>query len=157
MTNSQKCYGDDSVCKNFEDSDYVKISRAPSVAIEENGKKIIFINKNKECLAHIKVDGGLINTSDEKKVDDILIRCNFNILYIIELKGGHVDRAYQQVLNTMRLIKEKISGAIINVRIIVSRTKTPDLCTSAKRKIQDLCRKNNGNMIIKTRKHEEHL
>lgn len=157
MLNSTKCYKNNSICEEFKDYNCVQFLQDSVVVIEENRRKIIFKNKNKECLARVKIDGGLINTSDEKKTDYMLIRCDHDIVYLIELKGGHADEAYKQILNTIKLIKGKIKNATINARIITSKTKTPNIITTEKRRLMEICKQNGGCVIVRTREYTEDL
>lgn len=126
------------------------------IPVEENGKKYTLENTGKECIARIKVDKGLLNTASEKKADYLLIRCEHDIAYFVELKGCDVAKACEQILSTINLLQNIVGSAQgINARIVCSRVPIPDLRTSHYRRLENHCKEKNGTLLVRTKQYSE--
>jgi len=153
---SGPCPPNQGICSapSFNNPEWAAFSREPSIKVEEKGKKYIALNPEGECVAKVRVDSGLINDSKVKKADYIVLRCDRNMAYIVELKGSHVAKACEQILSTVELLP-CLRKFTINARIICSRTSVPDLRSSHRSALDDLCRSNSGNLKIKGNQMEE--
>lgn len=139
----------------FSDSEHTSFLRNKKIIVEENKKKYIANNIKQECIAKVRVDGGLISNQDIGKSDYILIRCEHDIVYIIELKGCDVAKACEQILSTIAYLSFSLRGCTIHGRIICSRAPTPALRSSHYTKLERQCRENGGQLIVKTNQFEE--
>ena len=153
---NQPCPPNIGICSDplFNNPEWVAFSRKPSIKVEEKGKKYIALNPNGECVAKAKVDNGLIAGSEVSKADYIVLRCDLDMAYIVELKGSDVSKACEQILSTVNLlpILEKYT---VNARIICSRAPSPDLRSSHRGKLDKLCRAKSGNLKVKVKFMEE--
>jgi hypothetical protein len=70
------------------------------------GIKITFDNKTKEEYVKIKIDGGVIKNSEDKKADYLLQKTNCGQI-IIELKGKNLETAAKQIASTFNFLKNK--------------------------------------------------
>lgn len=126
------------------------------IPVEENGKKYTLENTEKECIARIKVDGGLYPSNSEKKADYLIIRCEHDIAYFVELKGSDINKACEQILSTIDLLQDIVGSAQgINARIVCSRVPTPDLRSSHYRRLENHCKKKNGTLLVRTKQYSE--
>ena len=145
------------LCHFFEDKNYAEITINSIISINENKSSIKFFNKNKECVAKIHIDGGLIKSSEKKKADYMVINCDKKISYIIELKGCDLVKACSQILSTYNEIERYINGSVVNARIILTRVISPSLNSSEQKKLQKLCKDKGGTLLIKSVLFEEDI
>ena len=96
---------------------------------KENGKRFE-IQCAKNYYLKIRVDGCLNADKTTKKCDYLFIRdyeCEYNEteFYFVELKGSEIDKAFEQIDNTIQhiktripsLTKEKILGFIVSSKV----------------------------------------
>ena len=135
---------------------YVEFLRDKFIPVEEKGKKYTLDNTQEECIAKKKVDKGLLNTASEKKADYLLIRCEHDIAYFVELKGCDVSKACKQILSTITLLQNIVGNAqILNARIVCSRVSTPDIRSSHYINLKNHCKTKNGTLLVKTKQYHE--
>ena len=77
-------------------TEYCTISRAAN----ENGKRFEIVSK--EEFTKIKIDGGIISSPQIEKCDFGFIRHANGDFYFVELKGKDIDKAYSQLVNTIK-------------------------------------------------------
>jgi hypothetical protein len=75
------------------------------IVLQEKRSKITFLNKNKEQILKIRVDGCAIDDNKTLRCDYVLVRSNEVEVYI-ELKGSHVSRAIEQIKSTIKLLSD---------------------------------------------------
>lgn len=92
---------------------------------EEKGKKFILINKTGFRIKKIRVDGCLRQQQNEKRCDYLInayspdiTKGQKPIAFFIELKGGDLNRAVKQLIDSVVYLKSEFSGHILNARII---------------------------------------
>lgn len=125
----------------------------PSFISAENKCEHRGINVNHHYGRHFKIDGGVFPRScSEEKCDYLLLNDTDKRAYFIELKGSDLEKAIEQVENTIRLLREGIVGYTIFRRIIY-RSGTHDIQGSAALK----WRKQHPTAIIKSRVLEENI
>ncbi|MCM1180619.1 MAG: hypothetical protein NC347_10215 [Clostridium sp.] len=122
-------------CDNNRDICMESSDRRSLVKCEENGKKYIFENTEKNYVICYKMDGGII--VEDKTVPNGTSKCDY--LYIIdgneqsailvELKGVNVSKALKQISGTLDLYKEFLRSLHVYGRVIVSSS-TPNLKAS---------------------------
>ena len=135
---------------------YVEFLRDRLIPVEEKAKKYTLDNTEEECIAKIKVDKGLLNTASGKKADYLLIRCEHDIAYFVELKGCDVAKACEQILSTIDLLQNIVGSAqSINARIVCSRVSTPDIRSTPYIRLEKKKKKKNGTLLVRTRQYSE--
>lgn len=125
----------------------------------ENRKYILHNNpKNKKEIIIYKIDGGLIDNNRDLKCD-YGIYTEDDLLFLIELKGANLDHALDQINNTIKiLLKQPIKVKKLNVRIVLSKVRTPDIyATKEKKLMQSLLKFYGGDYKRKSRILEEKL
>ena len=142
----------------------INLGNPLNVSIKEKGKKYEYKNNGGRTLIKCKVDECMnINNG---KCDYLLIDDTCKIAYFIELKGSDLNRAIDQIENTICHIKNKLKNYEIRIRIILSRTNTIALESSKVKKfkmyINKLNKQNNKNIsknvfICKSRQYTENV
>jgi len=92
-----------------------------------------------------KVDQGIINDPSQAKCD-YGIYIEDDTLYLIELKGGNLNHALEQIAATIAtLLKEqKVAVSKLNVRIVLSKVRVPNMIETRERKLKNLLKRNYG-------------
>lgn len=133
--------------------DCIKETYAPTIVKREGRSSIRFINSDRERVFVIKVDGCLEKGSERKRVDYLFIGCKQNRAYLVELKGSDLERAYEQIKETLEILKEiGIHRYRLDAYIVLTRTPTVDI-RSSKRKALEKCFEKWGG-IIKSNNNE---
>jgi len=92
---------------------------------KEGGKKYTLLNPDKLFIEHIRIDGCVI--PDKQKACDFLFRIeNQQVHYFVEMKGGEVVYACEQILNTYQALKKDIrTSSRLEARIVCKRNNVP--------------------------------
>lgn len=105
--------------------DFEKCTKKSSqkiVSLSENGRKFSLNNKTKRKLAVIKVDGCLIASNDTEKCDFLIeLDDPYTLAIYIELKGKNIEKGYNQLINTMNILKERHVKVKKICQIVASR------------------------------------
>lgn len=154
---TSSCPPEYGICSNviFLNSADTAFLQTKKIVVEENRRKYTANNVNEECVARVKVDGGIIKDSLISRSDYMLIRCEKNIVYLIELKGGDVAKACEQIIATAGYFSSILQGATLHARVICSRAPTPALRSSQYARLERHCRSHNGNLIVRVNQFEE--
>lgn len=124
------------------------------LTLKENKSSCYFKNPSKITLNKIKVDGGLITSSEHEKCDYI-VHWQGNCVAYIELKGGDLIKAFSQVENTIKLTKDNFEGFKNSQCIIVcSRIRLPSNDSTILRLKKKMKALTGSVPIIKSQKHE---
>jgi hypothetical protein len=124
------------------------------VVCEDKGKtKYIYNNQSRDNLSKYRVDGGLI--TEGVKCDYLLLNCNKQNSYFIELKGSDIIKAIEQIDRSIDLLKDTLTGFSISVRIVLTRVNTVELKNSKYLRLQKRVKQLHGNLVQKTRELEE--
>ncbi|MBF0486578.1 MAG: hypothetical protein HQK98_00320 [Nitrospirae bacterium] len=75
--------------------------------------------QKKFCI--VEVDGCFITDNDKQKCDYLIINCDSNVAYFVELKGKDIFHAIEQITQSIELLSVKITGCKINARIVLTR------------------------------------
>lgn len=154
------CPPDCGLCASslLQGNSHVEFSRNRSIPVEENRRKYILENAEHECIAKVKVDGGVLASHPGKKADYLFIRCEHNIAYFVELKGCDITKACEQILSTIILFQGVVGNINnINARVVCSRVPAPDLRSTHYRRLENHCKSKNGTLIIKAKKLKENI
>jgi hypothetical protein len=84
------------------------------------------LRKQGEDFYCIRIDDCLIKSSEMMKCDFVFHRCETDDFYFVELKGSEIDKAYKQLVETLRkhipTERENCLGFIVPARIPSSGT-----------------------------------
>jgi hypothetical protein len=147
--------------KTYHDKDYIQShDTRKHVTLKEKRETSEYRLHNiseKEIIVY-RIDGGLIAGNEQKKCD-YGIYTEQDVLYLIELKGGDYITALEQILNTIEilLVKPRIAVQQMNVRVVLSKYRVPDLLSSQEKKLNMMLKTKygKGSILKQTRKLED--
>ena len=118
-----------SSCIEFEEQRKICVAK-------ESGKKYELVNQSKYIIRKIKVDNCLTGIMGEKRCDYLMNTNNehFKRVYFIELKGGKLLDACEQIFETIVLLKEEFPGFRMEARIVGGKD-VPNMKSDPKYKI----------------------
>lgn len=101
-------------------------------------------NSGKEIVVY-KIDGGIINNDKVLKCDNG-IYTEDNLLILVELKGADLDHALDQISSTTNVLlrQPNIKVKKLNVRIVLSKVRVPDMLSTKEKKLKQLLQKSYG-------------
>lgn len=88
-------------------------------------------------LRHYKLDGGLFKQT--KCCDFLLVNDTRSKAYLIELKGGNIDDAVEQLEAGEQKCKDELKGYTFFYRIVCSKAKTHKIQSVKFRKFREKC------------------
>lgn len=98
------------------------------VSISENKKKYLLHNISEDLMAVFHVDGGMIQSNDILKCDNLILDVTSMKAVFIELKGTDLAHAFKQVNSIIDLLSDDIAGYSKYARIVTSnRTNVPNI------------------------------
>lgn len=103
----------------------------------ENKKKYVLVNNSRIEVRKVKVDKCLAQKIGEKRCDFLMDIEELNRVFFIELKGGDLNKAVNQIYSTILFLKSEFMNFRIDARIVGSRDvpefkNTPDYKKLAK-------------------------
>ena len=103
-----------------------------------NQRKHRAINPKREFeLRQYKLDGDLVK--QEKCCDYLLLNDSRKKAYLIELKGGNIDEAVEQLKAGEQKCKNELTGYNFFYRIVCSKARTHDIKGNKFRKFKERC------------------
>lgn len=118
-----------------------------NVSLREKREKSKYIlrNDSEKDLVIYRIDGGII-TSKETKKCDYGVYTEQDVLYLIELKGADYSQALDQITSTIDTLLKKpaISVKQLNVRVVLSKYRTPDIPLTQEKKLNKLLKTKYG-------------
>lgn len=111
--------------------------------------KYIYTNNSLDELSKYIVDGCLID-DDGAKCDFLLLNCNKEISYFIELKGSDLIRAVEQIDRSIDILHKDFKSFSVEARIVLTRVNTTDLKSAKLIRLESKLRKLNGKLIKKS-------
>ena len=111
---------------------FTQKTRNSKYVSEENNRKHIAVNMDKDDIYHIKIDGVVIakRITGTKRVDYLLLDETKKTAYLIELKGCHVEEAFKQLEVSHNHLKPLLPGYDIKWRL-VHRSRASDVKTNS--------------------------
>ena len=112
--------------------------------------KYVALNPNKREVCEILIDGGLLK--DNKKCDYGLWVAHNNRMILVELKGRHVEDAFEQLMQTYAVFQKRFSKESFSysLRIVASGNKVPRLNELIKKE-----RKKGMDIMVGTKEYHE--
>ena len=103
----------------------------------ENGKKYQLNNLSEITIRKIKIDKCLLQNVGEKRCDFLMDTEDMKRVFFIELKGGNLNKAVNQIYSTILYLKMEFMNYRIDARVVGSRDvpgykNTPDYKKLAK-------------------------
>lgn len=121
-----------------------------SKVASENGKRFEIISN--EDFTRLRIDGCLINVNEQEKCDFGFIRHSTDEFYFVELKGSNIDKAFNQIVATIKLINSEFIVIPKNKRLgFIISSRVPSAGTDIKKIKQKFARDYGKNLEIKNR------
>ena len=92
----------------------------------ENGKKYQLNNTSNITIRKVKVDKCLSQNIGEKRCDFLIETQDLKRVFFIELKGGDLNKAVNQIYSTIVYLKSEFKNYRMDTRIVGSKD-VPDL------------------------------
>ena len=114
----------------------------------ENGRKYELVNNSVYQIKKVIVDKCIEQKTGEKRCDFLFSINNDNLKRVIflELKGGALSRALEQLYETINFLKDEFKGFNIDARIVGSRDVPNFKSIPAYKKLAILVGNNNGTL-----------
>lgn len=135
-------------CEEFSD-------KRKTISVAENKRKYVATNKDEDPVSLAKIDGCLIKKGI--RCDYLLLNCQKQNAYFIELKGKHLVKATEQILRSIELLAPEIQNFRLNARIVLSRVQTPDLLSNEYKKLQNRVKQSGGTVQKQSRIVKENI
>jgi hypothetical protein len=119
-------------CQNFHSHECSECDNRTSVIASENKKKYILQNPNSKRVCKIKVDGCYNLNNNQEKCDYLILDCDGNAAYFIELKGANFLKAIDQIDASITRKQNKLEEFNINARIVLSKYNAPNIQNNPK-------------------------
>lgn len=112
-------------------------------------------NPGAKLIMQIEIDGCVINDQDKRKCDYLILNCDDNVSYFIELKGSNISDAYKQIAETYFELN-KIAQFRTNVidehfkmmaRVVLAKGNVPRIIPSSYRKLVKILEQVNGEKV----------
>lgn len=146
-------------CDKFRENENCECSRKKTMSVFDRGHpKIKYILKNPKTkeLCRIKIDDGYLQSDNQKKCDFLVLNCESNAAYFVELKGSNLIQAVKQIKRTIDILISNSPAKSINARIILSKVSVPRFENNPDYlKLKKLLKKYNGTLVQRTRFYEE--
>jgi len=113
------------------------------IKFEENGKKLVFINEDRQECKKIQVDGCVIKDED-KSCDGLLIDAAA-AEYYVELKGADVSRAVEQLRHSINVLHKDDAHQV--VAFIIAKKFCPEVTTKIQNFQKELKTKYKGKLV----------
>lgn len=127
-----------------------------NIVCKEKGRSFSLINNSNYFVQKVRVDGKLITAGN--KCDYAIDASKNEItdkIFLIELKGADLSHACKQIHETYNYFKEHYQTHYYLFRIIVSKTKKPELNSIEYKKLKILEKIDNINFRVDTIRRQE--
>ena len=126
--------------------------RRSTVKVEENNKKYIIKNSLIKNLTVLKIDGGMVEDSNQQKCDYLILQLEDKISIFVELKGSDVKHAFDQLAETINSMNNTMGNYTAFARVVCStKQNVPNFNAGPQYvKLIKLLKKYNGNLEIKS-------
>lgn len=100
--------------------------RQGEIHSKENNSEHIAVNKNRDAVRQIKIDGDMLpsNYNQERRADYLVLNETKKTAYLIELKGSHLKSAFIQLEHTDKKLCNALKGHDVYWRIVCSSRTT---------------------------------
>jgi len=116
-------------CQEFQENyrDCTDCSEGKRLVVEENKRKYILQNPSKRKVCKVRIDGCVISSQTKRKCDYLMIVCELEDMYFIELKGKDLISAVEQLTETVKYFQaefREIQGKVF-ARVVLSKVPMP--------------------------------
>ena len=117
-------------CENFRNNGCCKCDNQKIEVVKENKSKFQLNNPEQNKLCVIRVDGCLIQ--DGKKCDYLILECDVQKAFFVELKGKDILHAIDQIESSIDQTVDHLTGFQINARVVLTKVSVPNIRNNPK-------------------------
>jgi len=135
------------ICNNFKDSVGSELLNQSTITLSDKGSRVTarFENAQKKAVLKVRLDGQyFVQTSS---CDYLMVLCDLDKCWLIELKGADLNKAYRQLLISLNRLLDKLQKAneliavAVVTRVALPNYRTPEYL-KLKRKLDHYFRQN---------------
>lgn len=136
-------------CEEFENDKCAQCNCNKIIVAAEKKCKYVLNNLKQEKICKIRIDGCYLK--EGKRCDYLILTCNTQKAFFVELKGNSYLSAVDQILTTIEQFGSKLMNYNINARIVLTKVNVPNLENNPKvNSLKKLLRKKGGTLDKKT-------
>jgi hypothetical protein len=122
-----------------------------NISIADNSAtKYHGINEAEKDFSLYRIDKDAI-VKEQRRCDYLLVRCEDKHCFFIELKGHHLLDAIDQIGATIEALKYQLSDHVLNARIVLTKTNSPDLNHAKYIRLDKMLKSQGGTIIQKSK------
>lgn len=110
-----------------------------STVAKEKGKEFRLQNKSKKTVCRVHIDSCLIQDKRSKRCDYLFKVCETEHYFLVELKGGEVDKAIEQIISTFDFISKKLKLSPEHYEGIIVSSGIPRAAEQKFRTLKEKC------------------
>ena len=131
-------------CETVKNHECASCNQKGIITAKEKKCTYRLINKSDKRFCKVKIDGCYIK--EGKKCDYLIIDCERNDFYFIELKGSHLLTAIEQISQTISYFANDLDGTVY-ARVVLTRVSVPNIANNPKiLKLEKRLKKLGGNL-----------
>lgn len=143
-------------CDKFSNNQCAIFSEEKILVVQENRCEYRVHNLNKKQLCKVTIDGCYI--TEGIKCDYLVINCNDNNAYFVELKGSDIFHGIEQLEATISRMRANIANCQIYSRIVLTKVSVPNIENNPKiLRHKKMIKKLGGNFMKCTIQFNEHV
>lgn len=97
-------------------------NKNPIIAVAENGRKFIVVNKSKSLVRKVQVDGCVVLPGPQLRCDYLFeVGDPYDSAIYVELKGADVSHAYSQLVATLNRFRARHVNVPKQCHVVASR------------------------------------
>jgi len=116
----------------------------------KSSTRYIYENISSDVLSKYWIDGCLID-DDNSRCDFLLLNCNKEISYFIELKGSDLIKAIEQIDRSIDILHKDFITYSVEARVVLTRVNTTDLKSTKLVRLENKLKNLKGKLIKQTR------
>lgn len=144
-------------CQEFEENypDCTDCTSGKQITVQENKRKHILKNPSCKPVCKVRVDDCVISSVGQRKCDYLLIACQSDAWYFVELKGKDLLGAVEQLTQTLEHFQAQIPGKVF-ARTVLTKVNVPKTIETDARiiKLRKLLNKYRGDFKYGSRQYE---
>ena len=143
-------------CESFSNNRCSVYTKSQVLVVPEKKCEYRVHNPNRKKLCKVRIDGCYI--TEGRKCDYLVINCNDNDAYFVELKGTDIFHGLEQLDATIARMREDVGNCKVYSRIVLTKVSVPNIENNPKiLRHKKMVKKLGGDFIKGTIKLHEHV
>jgi hypothetical protein len=142
-------------CAKVENHKCASCNTNKIITAQEKGRIYRLNNPSGKKFCKVQIDGCYIDSKQGKRCDYLIIDCERNGFYFVELKGKDLLTAVEQIDQTISYFEGELNGTVY-ARIVLTKVSVPNIENNPKiLKLRRRLKQLSGNLTQKSRQLEE--